>query len=288
MTIEDVARNLRMSWNTVKEIEKGYLQKHFSRPDLAGVKYIAIDEFSILKGHIYMTVVMDLGTGRVLYIGDGRSEASLDKFWKRVKTSETMIEAAAIDMWPAYISSVLNNTDGVDIVFDRFHIVKKLNDKIDELRRQVYSQETDINKRGLIKGTKWLLLANSSKLAGDAKTRLQDALDVNKPLFMAYYLKEELRQLWCQASIEKAAEFLESWVKRAYETGVTKLREIANTLMAHRTGILNWYRYYISTGPLEGFNNKIKVLKRKAYGYRDFEFFKLKIHALHLSRYELL
>ena len=99
---------------------------------------------------------------------------------------------------------------------------------------------------------------------------------------------EELKLLWMQISLEKALEFLEEWVAKAYETGITKLKEFANTLMAHRTGIINWYKHYISTAPLEGLNNKIKVLKRKAYGYRDYEFFRLKIYALHLSRYELL
>lgn len=288
MTIEDVAQNLKLSWNTVKNIEKSYLKRHYSKPTMEGVKHIAIDEFAVLKGHVYMTVVMDLNTKRALYIGDGRKEDSLDKFWKRVKKAKINIEAVAIDMWPAYIGSVIRNAPNADIVFDHFHIVKKLNTKIDELRRQIYAMETDLNNRTLMKGTRWLLLKNQSKLSDNAKEKLQEALAVNESLYMAYYLKEELKLLWEQTDITKAEEFLDTWTNKANETGLTKLKEFANTLKTHRSGILNWYNHHISTGPLEGFNNKIKVLKRKAYGYRDFEFFKLKIHTLHLTRYELL
>lgn len=288
MTIEDISHNLGMSWNTVKDIEKTYLKRHFSRPDLTGVRYIAIDEFAVSKGHEYMTVIMDLDSKRVLYVGKGRSQESLQKFWKRVKKNNVLIQAVAMDMWPAYISSVTNNCPGADIVFDHFHIVKMLNKKLDEIRRDLYRDEKEYNKRDVLKGTRWLLLKNNDNLTDRAKERLEDALEVNKPLASAYYLKEELKLLWAQVSLDKALDFLESWVAKARETGLFKLREFANTLMAHRSGIINWYKHYISTGPLEGLNNKIKVLKRKAYGYRDMEFFKLKIYALHRSRYELL
>jgi transposase len=288
MTIEDIAHNLNMSWNTIKNIEKVYLQRHYSSPDLSRVRRIAIDEFSVAKGHVYMTVVMDLDTSRVLHVGNDRNQESLQKFWNRVKKKNIAIEAIAMDMWPAYISSVMGNCPGADIVFDRFHIVKILNTKLDELRRDLYRDERELNKRDVLKGTRWLLLRNNNSLTEKAKYRLEAALEINKPLAAAYYLKEELKLLWMQESLENALKFLESWVAKAYETGLAKLREFANTLMAHRTGIINWYKHYISTGPLEGLNNKIKVLKRKAYGYRDFEFFKLKIYALHLSRYELL
>ena len=288
MTIEDVAYNLGMSWNTVKNIEKAYLKQYFSKPDLSNVRRIAIDEFAAAKGHVYMTVVMDLDTTRVLYVGEGRDQQSLKKFWKRIRKKKVNIKAVAMDMWPAYISSVLNNCPDADIVFDRFHIVKMLNTKLDEIRRDIYRDETQYNKRDLLKGTRWLLLMNNANLKDKSKERLEEALRVNKPLAAAYYLKEELKLLWMQISLENALNFLEAWVARAYETGINKLREFANTLMAHRTGIINWYKHYISTAPLEGLNNKIKVLKRKAYGYRDIEFFRLKIYALHLSRYELL
>jgi len=288
MTIEDVAYNVKMSWNTIKNIEKGYLQEHYSRPSLQDVSRIAIDEFAILKGHVYMSVVMDIDSGRALFVGEGRSKESLEKFWQRVKHSGVQIKAVAIDMWPAYIGSVMENCPNAEIIFDHFHIIKMFNQKLDEIRRDIFRDETELNKRSLIKGTRWLLLKNQENLTKSASEKLKEALAVNKPLSTAYYLKEDLKLLWMQENIEKALSFLENWAKQAYESGIFKLREFANTLLAHRSGILNWYKHRISTGKLEGFNNKIKVLKRKAYGYRDFDFFILKIQALHLSRYELL
>jgi transposase len=288
MTIEDVAYNVKMNWNTIKNIEKLYLQKHYSKPFLDGVTRIAIDEFAVLKGHTYMTVVLDLDSGRVLFVGKDRSKESLDEFWQRVKRAGIQIKAVAMDMWPAYIGSVIENCPEADIVFDHFHIIKIFNQKLDEIRRDLFRDETLYNKRSLIQGTRWLLLKNQDNLTEKAGERLKEALAVNQPLAAAYYLKEELKLLWMQDDIDKAWQFLASWVKRAYETGLVKLREFTKTLMSHYTGILNWYKHRISTGKLEGFNNKIKVLKRKAYGYRDFDFFILKIHALHVSRYALL
>ena len=133
------------------------------------------------------------------------------------------------------------------------------------------------------------MLKNSANLKEDKneKEQLQQALEINKPLAMAYYLKEELRLLWAQNSVEKAKDFLGKWVAKAYASGITVLKKIANTLLAHRSGIFAWFKYPISTGPLEGLNNKIKVLKRQAYGFRDNEFFKLKIYAIHQSKYAL-
>jgi transposase len=288
MTIEDVAYNVKMNWNTIKNIEKHYLQKHYSKPFLDGVTRIAIDEFAVLKGHTYMTVVLDLDSGRVLFVGKDRSKESLDEFWQRVKRAGAQIKAIAMDMWPAYIGSVIENCPEADIVFDHFHIIKILNQKLDEIRRDLFRDETQYNKRSLIQGTRWLLLKNQDNLSKTAAERLREALAVNQPLAAAYYLKEELKLLWLQEDADKAWNFLASWVKKAYETQLVKLREFTKTLMMHYTGILNGYKHRISTGKLEGFNNKIKVLKRKAYGYRDFDFFILKIHALHVSRYELL
>ena len=235
-----------------------------------------------------MTVVMDLDQSKVIYVGEGRSSESLDKFWTKLRSKNIKPKAIAMDMWPAYIKSVLDNAPEADIIFDRFHIVKMLNKAIDELRRDIYRDETNLNKRTLMKGTRWLILLNPEKLTDKTKSKLNAALAVNRPLAAAYYLKEELRLLWSQKNLLEALSFLEQWVKKAVESGIKKLIAFANTLMAHRTGIISWYKHRISTGPLEGFNNKIKVLKRKAYGYRDFEFFILKIYALHSTRYALL
>lgn len=290
MTIQDVAMNLKMSWNTIKEIHKKYLKRKYSKPSLKGIRLIAIDEFAVQKGHKYMTVVYDIERSRAVYVAKGRESEALKKFWKRLKQAGSDLKAVAMDMWPAYILSVLESNLKVSIVFDKFHIIRKMNDVLDETRRSLYRWETILNKRNVMKGIRWLLLKRENNLeeSRNEKQRLEEALKLNQPLAQAYYLKEELGQLWQMKDEKTAEEFLTQWIERARSTKIQPLIKFCNMLMSHRTGILNWYKYRINTGCLEGFNNKIKVLKRKAYGYRDEEFFKLKIYSLHRARYVLL
>lgn len=290
MTVQDVSELLNISWGTVKNIDKEYLRKHYSKPVLKDVEFIAIDEFAFQKGHKYQTVVYDLKVGRVIYVGAGRAEESLDKFWRRLSHSSAKIKAVAMDMWMPYINAVMQHLPDAKIVFDRFHIYKLMNQMMDEVRRALYHDEKFLNNRSVIKGIRWLLLKNAKNLNDDKDERkqLELALQINKPLAEAYYLKEEFGQLWVQNTREDAEKFLYSWAKRAWATTIQELRKFVNTLLAHRTGILNWFVYRISTGPLEGFNNKIKVLKRKAYGFRDMEYFALKIYSLHDIRYAFL
>jgi transposase len=288
MTIKDVAKNIGLHWSTVKDIEKKNLASKYKKLDIRGLKFIAIDEFAIKKGHVYQTVVMDLKQGRVIYVAKDREKSSLDNFWKMVERDNVMIEAVAMDMWPAYIGSTLEHCPLAAIVFDRFHIVKKLNEAIDQTRRILFTEEKDINKKKVIKGTRWLLLKKGFNINESGKQRLQEALAVNEPLAKAYYLKEELDLLWEETDIKEAESFLNQWCDQAMATKVQPLIKFVAMLKSHRSGILNWFNYRISTGPLEGMNNKIKVLKRKAYGYRDIEYFNLKILDLHNARYALV
>lgn len=285
-TIKDVAAHTGLAWHTVKEIEKSHLQKHYAKPRLKDVKYLAIDEFAVHKGHKYMTVVMDLETRQVLYVGKGKKASSLDGFWKLLKRSGSKIKAVAIDMSPAFIKAVTDHLPKSKLVFDWFHIVKLINDKLSNLRRDMFQEEQNAGVRQVLKGTRWLLLKRGYNL--DTKKgedlRLTEALKMNEPLAIMYYMKEELTLLWDHQTKREALRFLRDWCKRATNSGVKQLQQIAKTLLLFRTGILNWYDARISTGPLEGLNNKIKVLKRKAYGYRDLEFFALKIKSIHEYR----
>ncbi len=288
MTVQDVSQNLGIQWNTVKQIEKQRLQVKYRNIDLSFVTNIAIDEFSIKKGHVYQTVVMDLKNRRIIFIGQGRAQECLDGFWKKVKHQKASIETVAMDMWPAYIGSVIEHSPDSLIVFDKFHIVKKLNEAIGDVRKMLFHQETDLNKKKLLKGTRWLLLYNQQNLNEKGHSRLEEALAINQPLAQAYYLKEDLQQLWDQLNSQDAGRFMDLWCEQAEATGLSPLKKFANMLKSHRVGIINWYTKQVSTGPLEGMNNKIKVLKRKAYGYRDIDYFNLKIMDLHTSRYALI
>lgn len=290
MTIKDVARHLNVSWDIVKEIQKKSLSRRFARPKLGKLRRIAIDEISIGKGHKYLTIVLDLKTGAVVFVGDGKGADALLPFWRRLKPSKARIKAVAMDMSPAYISAIQEYLPEAAIVFDHFHIIKLFNEKLSDLRRKLYHQLTEQSEKELLKGTRWLLLKNPENLDADRNEhqRLQEALQINLPLATAYYLKEDLRQLWRQPNKKTAEKVLNDWAAIARASGIRILIKFANTLCAHRTGILAYYDYPISTGPLEGTNNKIKTMKRQAFGFRDMEFFKLKILALHQTRYALV
>jgi len=290
MTIQDVARHLGISWDVIKEIQKQDLSRRFSKPCLKKVRRIAIDEIAVRKGHRYLTVVLDMDTGAVIFVGDGKGGDALDPFWKRLKRSRAKIKAVAMDMSPAYISAVLNHLPKATIVFDHFHVIKLFNDKLSDLRRDLYRETKEKLHKKVLKGTRWLLLKNPENLDPERKEkeRLEEALKLNEPLSCAYYLKEDLRQIWLQPSKELAETVLTDWVKRAQTTGIKILKKFADTLASCKSGILAYYDYRISSGPLEGTNNKIKTMKRMAYGFRDMEFFKLKIMALHETKYALV
>ena len=289
MTLKDVARHLRVSDWLVRDIEKRWLGKHFARPRLKDLRHIAIDEISTGKGHKYLTIVMDLESGAVVFVGEGKGADALKPFWKRLKASHARIAAVAIDMSAAYYQAVQDHLPEAAVVFDWFHVVKLLNDKLSELRRQLYREATEM-ERAVLKGTRWLLLKRSENLDDERKEpqRLDEALKLNASLATAYYLKEDLQLMWQEPTKWHANRFLDDWIADAEASGIRVLKTFARTLARYRTGILAWYDHPISTGPLEGTNNKIKTLKRQAYGFRDQEYFKLKIMAIHHSRFELV
>jgi transposase len=289
-TIADIARHLQVSWDIVRDIQKRHLVRRYSKPKLKHLKHIAIDEISVGKGHRYLTVVLDLDSGRVVFVGEGKGVDSLDIFWKKLRAAHAHVVAVATDMSPAYILAVAENLPRAIHVFDRFHVVKLFNDKLSELRREMQREAEGPLQKQVLKGTRWLLLKNPENLQDDRneRKRLEEALALNKPLATAYYLKEDLRQLWEKDDRRQAEAFLNDWIARARSSGVKMLMEFAQTLVTHRQGLLNWYDCPISTGPLEGTNTKIKLMQRQAYGYRDMEFFRLKIYAIHKTTYELV
>lgn len=285
MTLKDAAARLDISWDMVKEIHSRYLESLYSPPSLDGVECIGIDEFAVKKGHIYKTIVVGLLSGRILHVGEGKGIEALADFWKKVRRKNISIKYVATDLSAAFISSVLDNCPNAIHVFDHFHVVKLMNDKLDDIRRMQYNMEKDINKRKVLKGTRYLLLGNGADIYDTKyKTRLENALAMNEPLSKAYYLKEQLMEIWAQGCKEDAEKVLTDWVNQARESKIHQLQKMAMTVLAYRSGILSWYDCHISTAKVEGINNKIKVMKRNAYGFRDERYFKLRLYALHDCR----
>jgi transposase len=287
MTLTDVSDLTYLSWDTVKGIVQKQLQHDYGQPRLKDLKYLAVDEIYVGKRKKFYTVVLDLETGRIVWVGHGRGQAALGKFWRRLRLSKAKIQAVAMDMSGAYWAAVLEHLPGVAVVFDRFHIMKLMNEKLDELRRVLVREATGV-LRQTIKGTRYLLLTRKANLGKEKLPKLEDALKLNEPLSKAYYLKEELSLLWEQPSRAAMEDFLRQWCTRAMDTGIGLLRQIAKTLLLHASGILNWWEHRLSTGKMEGVNNKIKTLTRQAYGYRDEAFFILKLLSLHHARIKLV
>ncbi len=291
-SIQNVAELTGLSWDTVKDIHKRYLRRKYKSFNLKKVRNIAIDEVYLGKKRKFITLVLDLRTGRVIHIGKGKGKDALKGFWRRLKRSKAKIQAVATDMASGYISAVLEQLPDADLVLDHFHLVKWFNDKLSLLRRQLYRQATEMEK-AVLKGSRWLLIKAPENLKAhqnhkkDERIRLQAALELNQPLAIAYYMKERLRLLFQCIDSDRANTELTAWIREADSSGIKILKDAARKLMVWKPFILNWHKHRISTGKLEAINCKIGTLQRNAYGYRDEEYLELRIFNLHNSNYAL-
>lgn len=276
MTVKEVADHLGLNWKTVKEIDKRGLREEYGDTDYSGLRYLAIDEIAYRSHHRYLTIVIDFDTGRVVWIGKERTTKTLDTFFEAMpNVARECIEAVAMDMWEPFAESVRKWCPQASIVYDPFHIIAKYHDVIDEVRREEARQATGDLERKVVKGSRWLLLKNRD--APKQAPRLQELLDVNQNLSKVYVLKDDLKAIWHHTDRTDMAEALTAWCQRAKEADLAPVNRFVETLLRHAHGILNHADHPIHNGRIEGVNNKIKVIKREAYGYHDLEYFCLKI-----------
>jgi transposase len=280
--IKHVAQFLSIGWDTVKEIFKEHLEHRFQKRKLRKVRYIAIDEFSIRKNHQYMTVVLDLESGEILYVNEGKEANALLPFLYKLKRKRAKLSAVAIDMSPAYRNAIRQVFPEVDIVHDPYHVVALVNKAIDNTRRDMVRNLSGPD-RECIKSSRFLLLKGNEKLSPESRQRLPQLMELNEPLYQAYLLKEDLRMFWSFETEEQGRNFLNSWIAMAKDLNIKHFATLAETLDQHRQGLLAYFKHFISTAPLEGLNNKIKTLKRQAYGFRDNWYFKLRLYFIHES-----
>jgi transposase len=290
MTPQAVSRHLGISWDLANTIQTRRLRKKFGQPKLRHLQRLAVDEVHVGRRHKYLTLVLDLDSGAVVFVGEGRGADTLRPFFRRLRHSRAQVRAVASDMAGGFLKAVREFLPEATLVLDRFHVVKLFNEKLTQLRRDLYREATDKLHKAVLKGTRWLLLKNPENLDDDRDEgqRLKEALSLNASLATTYYLKDDLRQFWEQATRRQAERWLAAWCIRAEKSGIRVLQQMANTLRGHRPHLLAWYDDPISTGPLEGVNNKLKLLQRQAFGYRDLELFKLRILALHTTHKTLV
>jgi len=279
MTVQAVAEHLDLDPKTVKAIDKHFLNEEFGRTDCEGLRILAIDEIALRKGQDgYMTVVLDYQSGRVVWMGEGHNKETLDAFFAEMTDAQKQaIEAVAVDMWEAYTNRVQYHCPHAKIVFDLFHVVKGFGEVIDEIRREEMRNAATDEDRKVIKGSRYLLLKNRTNLKPDQRVRLRDLLAVNERLSAVYQLKDQLKMLYRYKRRGWAKKAIDQWCAMAEEVGHPLMCRFIGRLRFFEYGILNHCDYPIGTSPLEGVNNKIKVIKRQAYGFHDPQYFALKV-----------
>jgi len=280
MTVKDVAKELKLDWHTVKALDKEYMQEQMRRNPVAAPRSIGIDEISLRKGHTYRIVVSDLERRKpIWYGGEDRSEASMDMFYKWLGPKKTKkIDLAVMDMWKAFTKSTRNNAPGAAILYDKFHVMRHLGDALDKVRKMEYTRLSG-KDRSYIKGQKYTLLSNRENLTLDGKKALRKLLNANKRLNAAYLLKESFGQLWSYQTEGWARRFFDNWQQALKWQRLNPYEKFAEMIERHWDGIAAYSRpeNKVSLGFVEGLNNKIRVIQRRAYGLRDEKYLRLKI-----------
>jgi len=280
MTNQAVAVSERLHHRTVKDLDKLYMAKQVARAGMPAPRAIGVDEIAVRKGHKYRVVVSDLDRGRPIWVGGrGRTEADLDLFFAALGPKKSLrIELAAMDMWRPFRNSLDRNAKNARIVFDKFHIMRHLSDALDTVRRHEYKRVAE-KDRTFIKGQRYTLLSHRENLTLEVRQALKTLLAANKRLNTAYLLKESFGQLWDYHREGWARRFFERWRAALKWQRLKPYEAFADMIERHWDGISAYCdpKNKVALGFVEGLNNKIRVLQRRAYGLRDPEYLRLKI-----------
>lgn len=280
MTIQDVAEEERLDWQTVKDLDKRYMQEQLKRFGTPAPRVIGIDEISLRKGHTYRIVASDLKRRRAIWFGGtDRSEESLDLFYQWLKPKKSRkIRLVVMDMWKAFEKSTKKNVPHAAILYDKFHVIRHLQEALDKIRKQEYAR-VSAKGRSFIKGQKYTLLSHRENLTLEGRQSLRKLLAANKRLNTAYVLKESFGQLWDYQAEGWARRFFENWKDALKWQRLQPYEKFAAMIDRHWEGIAAHCKpeNKIALGFVEGLNNKIRVIQRRAYGLRDEEYLRLKI-----------
>jgi transposase len=277
LSVAEVARHLDLDHKTVTTVEREFLQAEFGQTDYEGLRVLAIDEIAVKKGQQYMTVILDYDSGRVVWAGQGHDKQTLDGFFAGMTDAQkAAIQAVAIDMHDPYINRLEHHCPQALIVFDLFHVVKAFGRVVDEVRREEVRKAVGADQQ-VIKGSRYLLLKNRDNLRADQQDRLDELLRINQRLNAVYVLKDQLKVIYHYGNRAGAQAALEAWCTMASKIDNWWMQQFIKMLRRYAYGIVNHCVFPIGTSRLEGVNNRIKLIKRKAYGFHDTEHFALKI-----------
>jgi transposase len=277
MTLTDASLIWNLDWKTIKEIDRRSIQDNLVDLKTTNPTIIGVDEIAYKKGQNYLTIVRDVPARKVIWIGFKRKTETLDAFFQELGPEKSMkIQVCCMDMWDPYVASVKKNTNA-DIVFDKFHVIKKINEVLDKIRRRVFAQ-ADKETRKLMKHKRFLVLHRRKNLTDEKDIEsLEQLLNSNEPLYKAYVLKEEIADIYDDVNAESEIVRLEQWFQNVIDSGCEEFLPVVSMIQSYLYGIHNYFKHKLTNAGSEGFNNKINVIKRAAYGFRDIEYFKLKI-----------
>lgn len=286
-TNKAVARKFGLHEHTVKRLDIQYMRALLAKQPTMSPTIIGVDEIAIRKGHRYRIVVSDLVRERPIWVGkEGRKEADFQVFFDELGKKKSMrITLSLMDMWVAFRNGVEKNCPNAEILYDKFHVMKHLNEEIDEIRKQEYRRVSE--KQGkYIKGQRFILLSRYKNLDATGKQSLKELFAVNRRLYKAYLLKEQFSQLWDYKTETWARKFFENWKRQLRWQRLEPFVKFARMIDKHWDGIVSHceLQHNIKLGYVEGANNKIKVIQKEAYGYRDDEYLELKILTAFLPR----
>ena len=277
-TVSEIARKFSLDWKTVKAIDKRCLEEEYGSPRCDGLRLLAVDEIALKKGHQYMTVVLNYETGEVIWLGRDRKAETLKQFFAELTEEQrASIEAVAMDMWDPFIKAVRECLPRARHVFDLYHVVAAFHRVIDRVRIEECRRASEEDKE-VFKGSKYLLFKNRKNIRKrNHRQQLDRLCRINRTISILLILRDKLKHLWSYVSPGWAAKTLRSWIEMARAIDYPEVRKFCKLLLRHFFGIVNHCRYAIHTSKLEGANNKIKLIKRKAYGYHDEKYFSLKV-----------
>lgn len=275
MSWKEVATVFGTSWDSVFRAVRWVVQWGIVHQDLTNITSIGIDEIQYRRGHKYLTLVyqLDDGAKRLLYVARDRTEASLNGFFD-ILTESTIsgIQFACTDMLPAYLKVLKARASHALNILDRFHIMKKFGDALDKVRAEEARQMKQDGYEEVLKNSRWCLLKRKANLTKKQVVKLRELLKYNLRSVKAYLMREDFQRFWAYTSSTWASRFLHEWCRRANSSKIEPMQKLAKTLLKHEPLLLNWFESQgLSSGVVEGFNNKAKLTMRKAYGFKEFE-----------------
>lgn len=286
MSLKEVAQVVGLDWKTVKQIDREYLRSLLPDVSKLDISRIAIDEIAISKGHKYVTIIRDYDTGVAISIIRGRGYEEVACALQSLGRDKlARIQYASLDMWDPYIKAIKEQCPNAKLVFDKFHVVKKINDALDTVRKRAFAN-AEAEERKSMKHKRFVILSRESNLDKHQREELHQLMQSNEFLYKAYLLKEQILSIFddTTSTFEQVKERLDLWFSNVLSNEMEAFYGVVDTMRNYLYGILNYFKYRMTNAIAEGFNTKINVIKRRAYGFRDVEYFMLKIFQSSLRR----